>query len=44
MIQEEAERLEKARKQVISEQDKWRAILIEKENLLAKLKKELNEQ
>jgi len=44
MIQEEAERLEKARKQVIAEQDKWRATLIEKENLLAKLKKELNVQ
>ena len=42
MIQEEADRLEKARKQVIAEQDKWRSILIEKENLLAKLKKEVN--
>ncbi|KAH8118430.1 yeats family-domain-containing protein [Phellopilus nigrolimitatus] len=41
MVQEEAERLEKARKQVIAEQDKWRTTLIEKENLLEKLKKEL---
>lgn len=41
MVQEEAERLEKARKQVIAEQDKWRAVLIEKENLLQALKRQL---
>lgn len=41
MIQEEAERLESARKKVIAEQDKWRANLIEKENLLVKLRKEV---
>lgn len=40
MIQEEAERLENARKLVIAEQDKWRTTLIEKENLLARLKRE----
>jgi YEATS domain-containing protein 4 len=41
MITEETERLDKARKQVIAEQDRWRAILIEKENLLNSLKKQL---
>ena len=41
MIQEEADRLEKARKDVIAEQDKWRAILIEKERELESLKKQL---
>jgi len=40
MVQEEAGRLEKARKEVIAETDKWRAILIEKENELEKLRKE----
>jgi len=40
MIQEEAERLEAARKTVIAEQDKWRAHLIEQELLLERLKKE----
>ncbi|TDL29364.1 yeats family protein [Rickenella mellea] len=43
MIQEEAERLENARKQVIAEQEKWRTVLIEKENELARLKKEMAE-
>jgi len=43
MIQEEAERLEAARKLVIKEAENWRETLIEKENELAKLKKELGE-
>ncbi|KAL5530336.1 YAF9 [Sanghuangporus sanghuang] len=41
MITEEAERLEKARKDVIAEQDKWRGILIEKERELERLRKQL---
>ena len=41
MIHEEADRLEKARKQVIAEQDRWRNILIEKEKQLSLLKKKL---
>ena len=43
MVQEESERLENARKTVIKEVEKWREILIEKENELARLKKELDE-
>ncbi|THH12379.1 hypothetical protein EW145_g36 [Phellinidium pouzarii] len=41
MVQEEAERLEKARKQVIAEQNKWRETLIEKEHLISELKTQL---
>lgn len=41
MIQEEAERLESARKTVIAEQDRLRAVLIDKENELSRLKKEV---
>lgn len=41
MVQEEAERLEVARKTVIAQQDKWRTELIERENELAALKKQL---
>lgn len=41
MVQEEAERLDKAKKQIIAEQDKLRAILIEKEKELEGLKKQL---
>ena len=41
MIQEEADRLTKAKKQIIAEQDKWRGVLIEKENELNALKKQL---
>lgn len=43
MEKEEADRLENARKQVISEQDKWRQILIEKEKELARLQRQLTE-
>ena len=43
MEREEAERLENARKAVISEQDKWRQILIEKEKELARLQRQLAE-
>ncbi|KII94665.1 hypothetical protein PLICRDRAFT_47691 [Plicaturopsis crispa FD-325 SS-3] len=41
MEKEEAERLEKARKVVIEEQDRWRATLIEKEKELEKLQRQL---
>lgn len=44
MEKEEAERLEVARKHVIAEQDKWRAMLIEKERELEKLQKQIAEQ
>lgn len=40
MISEEAERLENARKAVIAEQEKWRAILVEKESQFDQLKKD----
>ncbi|KAI0092139.1 yeats family protein [Irpex rosettiformis] len=43
MEKEEAERLETARKKIISEQEKWRNILIEKEKELAKLKTQLTD-
>lgn len=41
MIEEEAKRLEDGRKMVLAEQDKWRAILAEKEAELSSLKSEL---
>ncbi|EMD40505.1 hypothetical protein CERSUDRAFT_148578 [Gelatoporia subvermispora B] len=41
MEKEEAERLETARKQVITEQDRWREKLIEKEKELERLRKQL---
>jgi len=41
MIEEEAKRLEEARKTVVAEVEKWRAILIEKEKELANLKRQL---
>lgn len=44
MEKEEAERLEEAKKSVIAQQNKWRAILIEREKELQKLQKELNER
>lgn len=43
MEKEEAERLEEARKKAISEQDKWRAILIEREKELERLTKQLTD-
>ncbi|TCD67267.1 NuA4 histone H4 acetyltransferase complex and the SWR1 complex subunit [Steccherinum ochraceum] len=44
MEKEEGERIEQAKKQVIAEQDKWRAMLIEKEKELEKLQKLIAEQ
>lgn len=44
MEKEEAERLETAKKSVIAQQNKWRAMLIEREKELEKLQKELNER
>ncbi|GLB34166.1 putative yeats-domain-containing protein [Lyophyllum shimeji] len=41
MEKEEAERLEEARQSIITEQERWRAILIEKEKELEKLQKQL---
>jgi YEATS domain-containing protein 4 len=41
MAEEEAERIEAARKNVIAEQDKWRGILIEREKDLERLQKQL---
>lgn len=41
MEKEEAERLEKARKAIIAEQDQWRTKLIEKEKELERLQKQL---
>jgi YEATS domain-containing protein 4 len=41
MEKEEAERLETARKSVIEQQDKWRRTLIEREQELERLKREL---
>lgn len=41
MSQEEAERLDKAKKQIIAEQDRLRVILIEKEKELESLKRQL---
>ncbi|CAL1700252.1 unnamed protein product [Somion occarium] len=43
MEKEEAERLENARKTVIAEQDKWRAMLIEKEKELQQLQRQLSD-
>jgi len=43
MEKEELDRLEAARKTLIEEQEKWRATLIEKENELKRLKKELGD-
>lgn len=43
MEKEEAERLEEAKQAVISEQDLWRAKLIEREKELEKLQKQLSE-
>ncbi|KAI0068559.1 yeats family protein [Artomyces pyxidatus] len=43
MEKEEIERLERARKVVVAEQEKWRATLIEKEKELEKLKRDLGE-
>jgi len=43
MINEEAERLEEARKKVISQQERMRNELIEKEAELERLKKQLAE-
>jgi len=44
MEREERERLDSARKDVVTETDKWRAKLIEKEKELEMLKKELEKQ
>ena len=40
MEKEEADRLEEARKTIISEQDRWRGILIEREKELQKLQRQ----
>ncbi|EEB88395.1 hypothetical protein MPER_13791, partial [Moniliophthora perniciosa FA553] len=42
MEKDEAGRLEAARKKVVTEQEKWRNILIEKERELERLKRQLN--
>jgi YEATS domain-containing protein 4 len=42
MEKEEHERLITAKKKIIAEQEKWRAILIEKEKELEKLKKQVD--
>lgn len=41
MEKEEADRLEEARKTIVSEQDRWRDILIEREKELQKLQRQL---
>lgn len=43
MEKEEADRLEAAKKKIIDEQDKWRAMLIEKEKELEKLRKQIDQ-
>jgi len=43
MEKEESERLEEARKTVIAEQDRWKGILIQKEQELAQLQKQLSD-
>ena len=42
MEKEEGDRLEEARKMVITEQERWRAILLEKEQELDQLQKEID--
>jgi YEATS domain-containing protein 4 len=42
MEKEEAERLENARKAVVAEQEKWKAVLIEKEKEVEQLQSQLS--